>query len=128
RGDRGEPPPLRRSSRGAPRSAAWLDLVPDLDRPSQGSPPKPGACSIVTLAVKPPVLFVDDSALARAAAVRLLGERGLEVTALGSGAEAASVDPPAFSAALLDVELGDALGTEIAERLRRAAPALPIAF
>ena len=75
-----------------------------------------------------PILFVDDSALARAATSRLLGARGLAVTALGSNAEAAFVDPSAFSAALLDIELGDGLGTDVAERLRRDAPALPIAF
>jgi len=76
----------------------------------------------------PPILFVDDSALARAAATRLFTSRGLAVTALGSSAEAAAIDPNAFSAALLDIELGDGLGTDVAERLRSSAPALPIAF
>jgi len=74
------------------------------------------------------ILFVDDSPVARAAATRLLAARGLSVTALASSAEAKGVDPSEFSAALLDIELGDGLGTEIAERLRQAAPALPIAF
>lgn len=74
------------------------------------------------------VLFVDDSPLVRTVATRLLGARGLTVTALGSNAEAERVDPRAFSAALLDIELADGLGTDVAERLRKAAPSIPIAF
>lgn len=75
-----------------------------------------------------PVLFVDDSPFARAATVQRLGERGLAVTALASGREAAAIDATAFGAALLDLELDDELGTEVAQRLRDAAPELPIAF
>jgi CheY-like chemotaxis protein len=75
-----------------------------------------------------PVLFVDDSPLVRAATSRLLGARGLRVTALSSSAEAEDVDARSFRAALLDLELGDGLGTHVAARLRSAAPALPIAF
>ncbi len=76
----------------------------------------------------PSVLFVDDSAVARAAATKLLRELGLEVTVFGSSREAQGVDPSAFVAALLDLELGDGLGTEIARALRAREPALPIAF
>ncbi len=75
-----------------------------------------------------PVLFVDDSPFARAATAQRLGERGLEVTVLASGREAAAIDATAFGAALLDLELDDELGTEVARRLRDAAPELPIAF
>jgi CheY-like chemotaxis protein len=74
------------------------------------------------------ILFVDDSPVARRAATSLLAARGLAVTALASCAEAEGVDASAFSAALLDIELADGLGTDIAERLRQAAPSLPIAF
>ena len=74
------------------------------------------------------VLFVDDSAFARAATARMLGERGLDVTVLGSREEAEAVDPCRFAAALLDLELGDGFGTDVASLLRRAAPTLPIAF
>jgi CheY-like chemotaxis protein len=74
------------------------------------------------------ILVLDDSALARAAAARKLGARGLSVTALGSSREASSVDASDLAAALLDLELGDGFGTEVAAALRRAAPALPIAF
>jgi CheY-like chemotaxis protein len=75
-----------------------------------------------------PVLFVDDSAVARARATKLLKEHGLEVTVLGGASEAKNVDPSAFVAALLDLELGDGLGTDIARALRARKPGLPIAF
>ena len=76
----------------------------------------------------PPVLFVDDSAVARARATKLLRELGLEVTVFGSTREAEGVDPTTFAAALLDLELGDGLGTELARVLRAREPGLPIAF
>ena len=75
-----------------------------------------------------PILFVDDSALVRAATLRRLVARGLRVTALGSSAEAEAVDATAFSAALLDIDLGDGFGPDVAAHLRREAPGLPIAF
>ncbi len=65
-----------------------------------------------------PVLFVDDSALIRAATTRRLAGRGIEVTALGSLREAEGVDPTRFAAALLDIELGDGFGPDVAARLR----------
>lgn len=74
------------------------------------------------------VLFVDDSPLARAAMKRLLGERGVVVTALGSLREARATNARTFTAALLDLELDDGLGTEVAAELHRASPDLPIAF
>jgi CheY-like chemotaxis protein len=74
------------------------------------------------------VLFVDDSEVARITAQRRLGELGIGVTVLGSSREAAEVDASSFFAALLDLELGDGLGTEIAQRLRQDAPRMPIAF
>ncbi len=78
--------------------------------------------------MKRPILFVDDSAVVRAATTRRLAGRGLPVTALGSSREAHEVDPTSFSAALLDIELGDGFGPDVAARLRLASPALPIAF
>src|SRR5262245_30586407 len=74
------------------------------------------------------ILFIDDSPVARRTATCLLHARGLSVTALSSCAEAEGVDARAFSAALLDIELGDGLGTDLAERLRQTKPSLPIAF
>jgi CheY-like chemotaxis protein len=76
----------------------------------------------------PAVLFVDDSPAARAMAERRLRAAGLRVTALGSKQEATTVDTAHFRVALLDLELGDGLGTELAAHLRQSAPALPIAF
>jgi len=76
----------------------------------------------------PRVLCVDDSPLVRVRAARMLDDHGLRVTALGSLTETRGVDASTFAAALLDLELGDGLGTDLAEHLRRAAPALPIAF
>jgi CheY-like chemotaxis protein len=74
------------------------------------------------------ILLVDDSAVARAAAMRLLQARGLDVTALASSREADGIDAGRFAAALLDLELGDGVGTEVARRLLGAAGSLPIAF
>lgn len=74
------------------------------------------------------VLFVDDSPFVRARTARLLDDHGLRVTALGSLTETREIDAGTFAAALLDLELGDGLGTDLAEQLRLAAPALPIAF
>jgi CheY-like chemotaxis protein len=74
------------------------------------------------------VLFVDDSAVARAVAERLFGERGVPVTTVASSREAARIDPASLGAALLDLELGDGLGTDLARLLRDGSPRLPIAF
>src|SRR5689334_12692368 len=71
------------------------------------------------------VLIVDDSAVARIAATKRLGELGVEATALASSQEAIGVAPAAFSAALLDIDLGDGFGTDVAENLRRGSPELP---
>jgi CheY-like chemotaxis protein len=75
-----------------------------------------------------PILFVDDSALVRAAARKCLADRGLGVTALSSSREVDDVDATRFSAALLDIELGDGFGPDVAVRLRKTSPKLPIAF
>lgn len=77
-----------------------------------------------------PVLFVDDSALARVAVTRrLVGIGiGIEVVTLASAAEAKGAHGAAFAAALLDIELGDGFGTEVALHLQTSAPNLPIAF
>ena len=45
-----------------------------------------------------------------------------------SAALAPAVDVGGLSCALLDLDLGDGDGTELARALRRAAPGLPIAF
>jgi DNA-binding response OmpR family regulator len=45
-----------------------------------------------------------------------------------SAAGASSVDPTDLACALLDLELGDGLGTDVAVRLRESRGTLPIAF
>ncbi len=52
----------------------------------------------------------------------------MNVTVASSVTEATSVDPGSLRAALLDLEVGDELGTDLATTLRSRAPALPIAF
>ena len=74
------------------------------------------------------VLVADDSPLVRAAVVRRVREAGREVVEAQSAATAATVDPAPLACALLDLDLGDGWGTEVAERLRAAAAELPIAF
>lgn len=74
------------------------------------------------------VLVADDSPLVRAAVVRRVREAGRELVEADSVASAAKVDPTALACALLDLDLGDGWGTDVAERLRAAAAELPIAF
>lgn len=74
------------------------------------------------------VLIADDSAVARLALTRRVRAEGLEVVEHESAAAAAAVDPADLDGALLDLELGDGLGTDVAERLRARAASLPVAF
>lgn len=78
--------------------------------------------------MRPRVLYVDDSALARAAAARLLARRGIDVLLAGSAAEARAIDATSLSAALLDLEIGEDFGPQVAASLRSRAPDLQIAF
>jgi CheY-like chemotaxis protein len=75
-----------------------------------------------------PILFVDDSAVVRLAVKRRLVDRGLEVVTFASATEASASNGGDFAAALLDIELGDGFGPDLAARLREGAPSLPIAF
>ncbi len=74
------------------------------------------------------VLVVDDSRVARVAVEALLTRQGLAVTAAGTRAEAETIDPTDLAAALLDLELPDGSGVDVAVRLRTARAELPIAF
>lgn len=74
------------------------------------------------------VLVADDSPLVRAAVVRRVRETGNEVVEADSVASAATVDATGLACALLDLDLGDGWGTDVAERLRSSAAELPIAF
>jgi CheY-like chemotaxis protein len=74
------------------------------------------------------VLIADDSAVARVAVVRRVRAAGLEVVEHDSVASASTVDATTLTCALLDFDLGDGFGVEVATRLRQEHGALPIAF
>lgn len=73
------------------------------------------------------VLVADDSPVARYTLLRELRKQGIEAACVGSAAEALSFERD-VTCAILDLELGDALGTEVAVRLREKRPDVPIAF
>lgn len=75
-----------------------------------------------------PVLIADDSPVARVSVARRVRAAGLDVVEEESAAGASAVDASSLSCALLDLELGDGDGTEVAERLRASKEELPIAF
>lgn len=74
------------------------------------------------------VLIADDSAVARVSVARRVRADGIEVEEQDSAAGASSVDTSELACALLDLELGDGLGTDVAVRLRAVEHGLPIAF
>lgn len=74
------------------------------------------------------VLIADDSALARVLVARRVLAVGLDVVEHDSVASASTVDPTTIACALLDFELGDGFGIEVAARFREQHAALPIAF
>ncbi|MBX3188273.1 MAG: response regulator [Labilithrix sp.] len=74
------------------------------------------------------VLIADDSAVARVSVARRVRAAGIEVVEEESAAGASAVDASGLACALLDIELGDGDGTEVAERLRERRETLPIAF
>ncbi len=78
--------------------------------------------------MSPRILVADDSAVSRLTVTRRLRADGLDVIEHESVASAFTVDGAILDCALLDHDLGDGYGTEIAKRLRARAPALPIAF
>jgi len=73
------------------------------------------------------VLVADDSPVARYTLLRELRKAGIEPACVATAAEALSVDA-SLTCALLDLDLGDAPGTAVAEELRARNPSLPIAF
>jgi len=75
-----------------------------------------------------PVLIADDSPVARVSVARRVRAVGLTVVEEESAAGASAVDGAGLSCALLDLDLGDGDGTEVAERLRARQSELPIAF
>ena len=80
--------------------------------------------------IAPCVFVADDSPVARLAVVRLLRAEGCRVVEASSAAEMleAAARETNVTCALLDLDLGDANGNDLAEALEGAHPGLPIAF
>ncbi len=76
----------------------------------------------------PAILLVDDSAVARRAVARRLSVEGFEVREAGSAAEARAVPLNGLCCAIIDVELPDGDGPELAAELEIRSPGLPVAF
>jgi CheY-like chemotaxis protein len=74
------------------------------------------------------VLIADDSAVARVTVARRVRAAGLEVLERDSCASASTVDGSTIACALLDFDLGDGFGVDVAARLRATQNTLPIAF
>jgi DNA-binding response OmpR family regulator len=74
------------------------------------------------------VLLVDDSAVARRVLARRLEAEGFLVCEASSMATARRVDCASLGCAIVDLELADGDGTDLATSLRERRPALPIAF
>ena len=73
-------------------------------------------------------LVADDTMVARVAIVRRLRASGVACTEAGSAAEASAVNPSSLTCALLDLDLGDGTGVDVANALRVKKPTLPVAF
>jgi CheY-like chemotaxis protein len=76
----------------------------------------------------PSVLLVDDSPLTRRVLTRRLLEAGFDVRAEATLAAARDADPSAFTCAVLDLELPDGFGCDLADALRRRHPRIRLAF
>jgi CheY-like chemotaxis protein len=74
------------------------------------------------------VLLVDDSPVTRRVLARRLTHEGLGVREEPSAAAARNVDAVGLSCAVLDIELPDGCGTDLAAELRARSPSLRVAF
>ena len=74
------------------------------------------------------ILLADDSLVVRAALEKRLSAAGLNVVAVGSAAEALGLDARSLACAVLDVDLGDGNGLNVAEALVARNAALRVAF
>jgi DNA-binding response OmpR family regulator len=74
------------------------------------------------------VLLVDDSAVARRVLTRRLEADGFQVSEASSMAVARKVDVACLGCAIIDLELPDGDGTDLARTLLEKRPALPVAF
>ncbi len=74
------------------------------------------------------LLVVDDSDLARMAAVRALSTLTADILALASAEAVEKVDASSLAGAVLDLEIGSVSGVDVALALRARNEALAIAF
>jgi DNA-binding response OmpR family regulator len=74
------------------------------------------------------VLLVDDSAVARRVLARRLEADGFQVSEASSMAAGRKVDVASLGCAIIDLELPDGDGTDLARVLLEKRPALPVAF
>lgn len=79
-------------------------------------------------ATTPLVYIADDSEVVRTTLTRRLTAAGLRVHTGGSAADSRSITVREFVCALLDLDLGDGTGVDVAELLRVHQPDLPVAF
>lgn len=74
------------------------------------------------------VLIADDSAVVRLTLARRVRAAGFDVVEHDSVATASTVDASTIACALLDFDLGDGFGPDVAAALRERQSELPIAF
>ncbi|HEY4011786.1 MAG TPA: response regulator [Polyangiaceae bacterium] len=74
------------------------------------------------------VLVVDDSPVVRRALGRRLGEQGFDVRLEESADAARAVDVGGVLCAVIDLEIGDDDGADLAAVLLARRPSLPVAF
>jgi CheY-like chemotaxis protein len=74
------------------------------------------------------VLLVDDSAVARRAVARRLEAEGFDVQEESSAARAVRVDASTLACAIIDLELADGDGSQVAAALLGKRAFLPVAF
>jgi DNA-binding response OmpR family regulator len=70
----------------------------------------------------------DDSAVVLDVVSKRVVASGFEAVRCASAAAARAVDAKEIACALLDIDLGDGTGAEVARALRATRPELPIAF
>jgi two-component system response regulator RegA len=76
----------------------------------------------------PTVLVVDDDSLIRRTLATRFSGDGIDVREAGSVHAARAVDCDSLACAVLDLQLGDGDGTDLAAALHKRRPSLPIAF
>jgi DNA-binding response OmpR family regulator len=74
------------------------------------------------------VLVVDDSAVARRALATKLRAAGFDVREIGSAAEAIDANLDDLACAILDLDLGDGNGVDVARAYAASTASLPLAF